>query len=159
MRLLIPPPVALLIAAALAWALARETPLTAFDFPGRAVAAVVILLAGLALMLTAAWSFWRAGTSINPLRPGRARVLLTDGVFALSRNPIYLADVLLLLALVVWLGVPLNLLVVAGFAGYLQRYQIRPEERALAAKFGAEYARYRRSVRRWLGRYTIARHH
>lgn len=159
MRLLIPPPVALLIAAALAWVLARETPLTAFDFPGRAVAAVVILLAGLALMFTAAWSFWRAGTSINPLRPGRARVLLTDGVFALSRNPIYLADVLLLLALVVWLGVPLNLLVVAGFAGYLQRYQIRPEERALAAKFGAEYARYRRSVRRWLGRYTTARHH
>ncbi len=159
MRLFVPPPVALLIAAALAWVLARETPLTKFDFPGRTVVAAVILLAGLALMLTAAWSFWRAGTSINPLRPGRARVLLTGGVFAISRNPIYLADVLLLLALVVWLSMPLNLLIVVGFVGYLQRYQIRPEERVLAAKFGAEYARYRRSVRRWLGRYPTARHH
>lgn len=157
MRLLVPPPVALLIAAALAWALARETPLTAIDVPGQGIVAAVILAAGIALMLAAAAAFWRAGTSINPLRPGRARVLLTDGVFAISRNPIYVADVLLLLALVTWLGVPLNLLLVLGFAAYLQRYQIRPEERALAAKFGAEYARYRRAVRRWLGRYPARR--
>ncbi|MCC7286229.1 MAG: isoprenylcysteine carboxylmethyltransferase family protein, partial [Burkholderiaceae bacterium] len=37
-----------------------------------------------------------------------------------------------------------------AFAGYIQRFQIRPEERALEAKFGAEYVDYKRRVRRWL---------
>ena len=40
--------------------------------------------------------------------------------------------------------------VAMAFVAYLNRFQIQPEERALAARFGAEFERYRARVRRWL---------
>jgi protein-S-isoprenylcysteine O-methyltransferase Ste14 len=43
------------------------------------------------------------------------------------------------------------LLPLAAFVGYIDRFQIAAEERALAEKFGADYAAYRGAVPRWLG--------
>ncbi len=71
-------------------------------------------------------------------------------MFAISRNPIYLADLLLLAALAVWFGNALNIALLALFVWYINRYQIAPEERALAQLFGEAYAAYRARVRRWL---------
>lgn len=36
------------------------------------------------------------------------------------------------------------------FQMYLNRFQIRPEERVLSARFGSAYVNYAQSVRRWL---------
>jgi protein-S-isoprenylcysteine O-methyltransferase Ste14 len=74
------------------------------------------------------------------MKPHQASALVTDGFFAWSRNPIYVADALALLAFA--------LLVL--FIAYVDRFQIRPEERALRARFGADYERYCAKVRRWL---------
>jgi protein-S-isoprenylcysteine O-methyltransferase Ste14 len=62
----------------------------------------------------------------------------------------YLSLLLALAAWATWLGSWPALLVVPAFVLAMNRWQIRPEERALAALFGAEYEAYRRSVRRWL---------
>ena len=62
----------------------------------------------------------------------------------------YLGFLLILVALAVWLS---NAVAVAGpilFLMYMNTFQIRPEERALRAKFGAAYDDYVNSVRRWL---------
>lgn len=89
----------------------------------------------------------------QPTDPGQpTSQLVTTGVFAFSRNPLYLAAVLVLLGLalafkLLWAGVLLLPAVV--LCHYVL---IRPEERYLAAKFGADYQTYRTSVRRWLGR-------
>ncbi|MNE93346.1 hypothetical protein D3C76_1077090 [compost metagenome] len=56
-------------------------------------------------------------------------------------------------ALVAWslmLASPLTLLGVVAFVLYMNRFQIAPEERALATLFGEEFSRYRMQVRRWL---------
>jgi len=113
-------------------------------------AAVAFLAAGVGLMAAAVASFVTANTTINPLKPSRASRLVTSGVFRLSRNPIYLGDLLALVAIAVWLGQAANIALLAGFVWYIDRFQIRPEERALSTLFGAEYAAYCARVRRWL---------
>lgn len=93
--------------------------------------------------------FRRQGTTVTPLHPEQASALVTGGLYRLSRNPMYLGLLCWTMALAcylgglwVWLG-PLLLW------GWLSRWQIVPEERALQARFGDGYADYCRRVRRW----------
>ena len=76
--------------------------------------------------------------------------LVRSGVFRLTRNPMYLGLLLILLAWALFLGSGWSLLGPVVFVIYLNRFQILPEERVLAAKFGVEYAAYRKCVRRWI---------
>ena len=150
MRILVPPPVVLLAAGLLMWGVARLDDAAPRGVPLQVAVIGVLVGAALALMLAAGVAFLRARTSINPMRPGQATTLLTTGVFRISRNPIYLADALLLAALGVWLGSPWNVVVFAAFLLYIDRLQIRAEEAALLEGFGDAYRAYRDRVRRWL---------
>jgi len=150
MNLLVPPPVVLALIAAAMRGIDRGLDTGRIAFTGQAPLAVALLAAGGGLMVAAAASMFAARTTINPMKPARASKLVTGGVFRWSRNPIYLGDVLILAALAVWLGQIANLALLPVFVAYIGRFQIRPEERALAARFGAEYAAYRARVRRWL---------
>lgn len=146
---LIPPPVVMLMAGLLMWVLAWWFPAGHVSFPGQAVLALGLLLAGVVLMLLAVASFVKVKTTVNPLRPARASALVTGGVFRLSRNPIYLGDLLVLAALAVWLGHIAALAPLVLFVWYITRFQILPEERALRDLFGETYDEYCRRVRRW----------
>ena len=109
------------------------------------VAAVGVVLDAIALLY-----FFRSRTTVNPLKPASASVLVTGGIYRVTRNPMYLGLATLLLAWAIYLG---NFAALAGvpfFILYMNRFQIASEERALEARFGAEYAAYRRRVRRWL---------
>jgi protein-S-isoprenylcysteine O-methyltransferase Ste14 len=148
MKLRIPPPIVTALCAALMWATGRFVALGVFA-PQRGLA-IAILTVALALMLAAAMQFARARTTINPMRPERSSHLVTTGVFAWSRNPIYLADLLALVAVALWIG---HLFAFAGcalFVAWINRYQIAPEEAALSERFGDDYRRYRHRVRRWI---------
>jgi protein-S-isoprenylcysteine O-methyltransferase Ste14 len=149
-NLRIPPPVVWAIVAAAMWgvhvSLAVGHVACALQIP----LAAALLAAGAVLMVAAVASLVAAKTTVNPLQPSRASTLVTRGVFRLSRNPIYVGDALILAALAVWLGQIANVALVAAFAWYVERFQIRPEERALRARFGAQYAAYCARVRRWL---------
>jgi protein-S-isoprenylcysteine O-methyltransferase Ste14 len=73
-----------------------------------------------------------------------------SGAYRFTRNPMYLG---LLLVLFGWAAALSSALTLAGpviFAEYISRFQIKPEERALAALFGSQYEQYKRRVRRWL---------
>ena len=150
MRILVPPPVVLFVAGLLMWGVARLDDAAPRGIPLQGAVIGVLVAAALALMLAAAVAFARARTSINPMRPGQATTLLTTGVFRISRNPIYLADALLLAAFGVWLGSPWNVLVLAAFLLYIDLLQIRAEEAALLERFGDAYRAYCDRVRRWL---------
>lgn len=106
------------------------------------------LSAFVALMAFA--TFWKARTTINPIQPDRASVLVTHGIYAITRNPMYLS---LLLLLAAYAGMQWSWGAGAGplvYAAYVTRFQILPEERVLEAKFGSEYTEYKGRVRRWL---------
>jgi len=107
----------------------------------------VLVLAGIALLIAAALRFRQARTTILP-REAPAR-LITGGVYRFSRNPIYLADTMILSGLILrWdLG---SLPLVAGFVAIITQRFIRGEEAACAAAFGADWHAYAARVRRWI---------
>jgi protein-S-isoprenylcysteine O-methyltransferase Ste14 len=139
-----------LVVAAVIWGLARFGPIVPGARGPRAVAAVVLLVAGVGVALAGVLHFRRARTTVNPLRPEQASAIVTTGVYARSRNPMYLGMLLVLAAWAAWLGSALGLAGLVLFVAYMNRWQIVPEERALAARFPDEFARYARTVRRWL---------
>ena len=150
MKLLIPPPVVLAIVAAVMWGVDHVFDAGRITADWRIPVAIALLATSMFLMSVAVATMLRARTTIDPRKPSRATHLVTGGVFRLSRNPIYLADVLLLAALAVWLGQPANAAWLALFVWYIDRFQIRAEEQALRTLFGADYAAWCHRVRRWL---------
>ena len=108
--------------------------------------------AGVAIAIAARMRFRKAGTTVNPLDPSKASRLVTDGVFRVSRNPMYLGLVLLLIGWAIWLGSASPWLIPPLFVIVLTVVQIIPEEQALSRRFGEQYLSYRRSVARWIGR-------
>lgn len=149
LELKVPPVAVLLVAAAPMWGIARFGPQLPIGGTARLVVAVLLLAAGIAVALAGVLSFRRARTTVNPLRPGQASAMVTTGVYRWSRNPMYLGMLLALAAWAAWLGSLLALVGLPLFVAYMVRFQILPEERALAARFPEEFARYAASVRRW----------
>jgi len=146
----IPPPLVTALVALGMWLMFQTDPGADTLDDLRATASNMVLFASAALALGAFAAFWRAKTTIDPFRPERASMLVTHGVYRLTRNPMYLSLFLLLLAYAIRLW---SLAAFAGpvaFVAFITRLQIIPEERALEAKFGAEFTAYKRKVRRWL---------
>lgn len=150
LELKVPPVAQGLIAAAAMGLLGTMVPLGAFRFPGQLLAASVVLLAGGLVGLGAVRAFVQARTTANPLHPERAERLVCVGIYRYTRNAMYLALLLALVSWGIWLGNIAALLVIPLFVAAMTRFQIRPEERALEARFGAEFVAYKRKVRRWL---------
>jgi protein-S-isoprenylcysteine O-methyltransferase Ste14 len=112
--------------------------------------AIALLLMALGLMAATVFEFWKHRTTINPMKPSSTSHLVTTGILKFSRNPIYLGDVLLLIAWALWLHSITAIIMIAPFTAYLTKFQIQPEEAALRAKFANEYFDYCVLVRRWI---------
>ncbi len=105
-------------------------------------------LAGAALLLAAALRFIRAGTNIPTHLPATA--LVTDGLYRLSRNPIYLGLTLVYVGLVLGFASLASVVLLPAVLLVMQYGVIHREERYLEAKFGEAYLHYKSTVRRWL---------
>ena len=146
----IPPPAIAAVVAIAMWAISRIAPLIQVSAPLRTALSIAIALVGMGFALTAILSFRRARTTVNPTKPQATSSLVISGVYRVTRNPMYLGLLFVLVAGAVALSSPWSLLGPAAFVLYIRRFQIVPEERALAALFGSEYSAYRSRVRRWL---------
>jgi len=132
------------------WGATKVTPAIEVPQAARVVGASVIAAVGLAIALLGVASFRRASTTVNPIKPDSASSLVSSGVYRVTRNPMYLGLLFLLVAWGVFLSSAAALLVATAFVPAMNRFQIAPEERALRAKFGAEFEAYRARVRRWI---------
>jgi protein-S-isoprenylcysteine O-methyltransferase Ste14 len=150
LKLKVPPVAVLLVTAALMWLGASVAPRFGFAIPLRSILALVFALLGAMTSILGVVSFRRAGTTVNPLKPEASSSLVCSGVYAFSRNPMYLGFLLLLLAWGIYLSNALALLLLPVFVAYMNRFQIEPEENALTARFGQEFVTYTTRVRRWL---------
>lgn len=146
----IPPPIVMLLAGAAMWGLARATPALTVELPGRAGLAFVFGLLGIAAAAAGVIQFHRARTTVNPLKPEEATSLVITGIYAYTRNPMYLGLALILVGWAVYLANPVALLGLIAFVLFIDRFQIMPEEQALHALFGSAFEAYRRRVHRWI---------
>jgi len=128
----------------------RLLPGAALSFQYNKSAALVLLVAGLAVLLGAALQFRMLRTTLDPRTPGKASQFVARGLYRVSRNPMYLGMALLLLAVAVWASNAVAYALVLAFCVYLTELQIKPEERALESLFGADYLAYKARVRRWV---------
>ncbi|EKO3606208.1 isoprenylcysteine carboxylmethyltransferase family protein [Vibrio metschnikovii] len=111
--------------------------------------ALCVMLSGM-VGISAVVQFRRANTTVNPTKPDQASTVVDSGIFNYSRNPMYLALLLLLFGVAYWQQNLVSLLVVIGFVAYMNRFQIQPEERVLERVFGERYSNYKARVRRWI---------
>ena len=121
---------------------------TGIDSNFRWTSGGVLILLGLVTITLGIRNFWGAGTPVPTRAPTLA--LVTTGIHARSRNPIYVSMFFIyvgigLLANTAWifaLLVPLALIIRYGV--------VAREEAYLDHKFGAAYRAYKSRVRRWL---------
>ena len=113
------------------------------------VLVATLWLAGALLGGGALLHFWQQRTTVHPQRLESSRVLVTRGVYRISRNPMYLGLLCWLAAWGCYLGGSWVWVGPIVLVAWLTRFQIMPEERLLRARFGEEYARYCQQVRRW----------
>jgi len=145
------PPVALgLIVALLMWLTSLAAPVFGFIFPGRLPCSTGLILLGAAISISGVVSFRRARTTVNPTTPAAASTLVVSGIYNFTRNPMYLGFLMALLGWGVFLSNALALGLIPGFVIFMNRFQIRPEERALASRFGHDFSAYKTRVRRWV---------
>ena len=150
LHLKIPPVAVVFVTALLMWLTSRAAPVLGFEPPARNLLAFSLAAAGVVVCISGVVSFRRAGTTVNPLTPGAASTLVRSGVYTLSRNPMYLGFLMLLLAWGIYVSNALAFLFVPAFYVYMNLFQIEPEERALASRFGPVFIDYSTRVRRWL---------
>jgi protein-S-isoprenylcysteine O-methyltransferase Ste14 len=148
-RVTFPPPIAYLgtlLAGLLAdWLFGLQVPLSPTV---RIVAVLLLLVAGSSLVLAARNHFVRAGTDVKPWKTSSA--IVSDGVYAFTRNPMYLGMALVYLGIALGFASMSALVLLPLLLVVVHTHVIAREERYLEAKFGDLYREYRTKVRRWL---------
>ena len=143
------PPVALgAVSAVLMWSTSSAEPAFDFIFPAKAMyresgadgCSYVPCWRGLVQT---------GENQVNPMKPDAASSLVVSGIYRYTRNPMYAGFLLILLGLAAFLSNVLVLVVLPAFVLYMNRFQIFPEERVLAALFADDYTEYLARVRRW----------
>ena len=150
MRLKVPPALQFAFFAVLIWLVDRWFPAKHLQFSHQNLVSWFIFFVGALIGIWAVLSFKKARTTVDPTRPEKATALVIIGCYRFSRNPMYLAMLLVLLAYTIRLGNLYTLLLPAAYVLYITEFQIKPEESALSALFGEAYLLYKKKVRRWI---------
>jgi protein-S-isoprenylcysteine O-methyltransferase Ste14 len=150
LELKIPPLAVVLVMAAIMWLGSWAAPALAYTYPARSVVAITVAVAGAIVSALGVAAFRQAKTTVNPMKPDATSALVVSGVYTRTRNPMYLGFLFILLGWALHLSNALAFLVLPGFIWYMNRFQIEPEEKALASRFGDTFDSYASRVPRWL---------
>ena len=146
----VPPPLVAGLFAFAMWAISFVVPTVEMNTVARLTLSAATVALGIFFCLAGVVSFRRAKTTVNPLKPEAATALVSSGIYAISRNPMYVGFALFLLAWVMYLSSPWVSIGIVCFVLYMNQFQIEPEEQALKDIFGPEFINYQARVRRWL---------
>lgn len=150
MKLKIPPPVYALIFLFVMWFGAERLPLIQWRSPIFPVLSIIFLTLGIILDASSVFRFIVNRTTINPVKPQNSKKLITNGLYAYTRNPMYLGLLMILAGYACYLSSLIAFLLLPVFMWVLTIMQIKPEEKILEKLFKDEYLQYKKKVRRWL---------
>ncbi len=142
------PPVWLALMLALGFGFDRVIPGFALGLPGLDIAGLVLIVAGLVAMGGGLFELIRRKTTIIPRE--RASAFVTHGIYRLTRNPIYLGDVLVIAGAVLYWDILPAIFLVPLFVSIITKRFIEGEEIGLLETFGVEAMDYFAQVRRWI---------
>lgn len=149
LELKIPPPIVLLTLIALVYGLNQASVLLSIPAILSYLQYPLIVL-GCLVAILGLWEFRKVKTTINPHTPNKTSNLVTAGVYNITRNPMYLGMLFVLLGAILRFENALGFIALPMFIGYINRYQIKPEEQMIEQLFGQEYLEYKNKVRRWI---------
>jgi protein-S-isoprenylcysteine O-methyltransferase Ste14 len=118
-----------------------------FGFGTRLIIGAILIATGAAIAIFARSNFVQAGTNIEPWKP--SLTLVTGGIFARMRNPMYVGLILFFAGIAIALGSDWMLILLMPMAAILHFGVVKREERYLEAKFGEPYRAYLNSVPRY----------
>ena len=150
LALKVPPVAQVIITAAAMYGVSKMVPALTFSLNGSTALAVGLGVMGLSLGIMGVTQFRIAQTTPNPQALEQVSSLVTSGVYQYSRNPMYVGLVLILLGWAFYFSHLLAFVLLPIFILYMTRFQIQPEERMMAQKFGKTYQDYLNKVRRWI---------
>ena len=142
------PPMWLLATLGGIWVCDRWLPVARWLAPPWTWAGLLLVVAGVGLAAWGAGLFRRAGTGVRPFT--EATVMVRNGPYRFTRNPMYLGMLLLTSGVAVTFGSVAPLLLPPLFAVVLHVRFVRREEEFLTRRFGADYLAWCKTVRRWL---------
>ena len=145
----LPPPLWALAYVAIAYGLSRFAGQDSIPYLPGVPFAVVLIVAGVALSVSAALLFRQEGTELNPASATNQKLVMS-GPFRFTRNPMYLGLVLVTLGIAFWLGAwPMFLAPIATFATANWAH-IPFEEAKMRRQFSSDFEGYTRRIRRWI---------
>lgn len=112
------------------------------------VGSFLFVAAGFAFMLPAVLKFLQTKNTLIPVKP--ATSLQATGVYAVSRNPMYLGLLLIYIGVTFWIGNWWTFIFVPFLIVLINKLIIEKEERYLERAFGAPFTKYKKKVRRWI---------
>jgi protein-S-isoprenylcysteine O-methyltransferase Ste14 len=150
MKLKVPPVIVVAVTVFLMWVIDRylSVEFLAFNAPKWIIILTSIL--GIACIVLGVIQFSVKKTTVNPHKPEDSTSLVSSGIYSISRNPMYLGMLILLVFYGLYLGDGLVFLMLPVFIWYMNSFQIKPEEEMMIELFGDEYKDYQKKVRRWI---------
>ena len=148
MKVKIPPPIIVFFLTTLVYLSSNF--FIGFYLPFRTPLSLTLLITGLLIIFIPVFQFIKSKTTINPQSFKNVNNLVSSGIFKISRNPMYLGMLIIIISSVVYYFNYFSVFTPFIFYFWINEFQIKREEKKLEEKFGPDYKKYRLKTRRWI---------
>lgn len=146
----IPPPLIYVLAFLMAVFIQNKIPIDNLLFHQQLtkIIGVILLIIALFFLVKSLRQFFQSKNTVVTMKP--ASSLQTNGIYSITRNPMYVGLAVVYLGISCFIGNWWNIILFPLLLLIVQEYIIKREEKYLARRFGQEYVVYKTKVRRWL---------
>ena len=143
----IPPPIVMFLCIGIIYLFESQIE---YSQPNLKAAGIIFLILGLIIIFLAVLKFMKTKTTVDPTRPHKTSNLVISGIYKITRNPMYLGMLFLIMAYAIYNNNIFGCIVIPVFIFYINKFQIEPEEIEMRKKFGESFENYCKKVNRWI---------
>ena len=143
----IPPPIVTLLCIGIIYLFENQIE---YSEPDLKAVGIIFLILGLIIIFSAVLKFIKTKTTVDPTRPHKTSNLVISGIYKITRNPMYLGMLFLIMAYAIYNNNVMGCIIIPIFIFYINKFQIEPEEIEMRKKFGESFENYCKKVNRWL---------